>query len=105
VLVRCDSTVRLCSSVLSSKVRSIGTLLQHFMSCGYPINQKLFAGYIRSVTVTAFWGTTWIMPGNYLRAYFDLRVVVWSTVEGLGLTGEAARLLGEPLKHQSLAIP
>jgi len=47
--------------------------------------------------VTASWDTTWITPGNHLQAYFDPRVVVlWLTVEGLGLTGEAARLPGQP---------
>jgi len=65
-------------------------LPQHRMSCGRPTDQKLFAGYIRGVRVTTSWGATWITPGNHLRAYFDLRVVVWLTVEGLGLTGEAA---------------
>jgi len=54
------------------------------MSCGRPTDQKLLAGYIRGVRVTASWGATWITPGNHLRAYFDLRVVVWLTVEGLG---------------------
>jgi len=58
------------------------------MSCGRPTDEKLFAGYIRGVRVTASWGATWITPGNHLRAYFDLRVVVWLTVEGLGLTGK-----------------
>jgi len=71
------------------------------MSCGRPTDQKLFAGYIRGVTVTAFWGPTWITPGNHLRGYFDLRVVEWLTVEGLGLTGEAARLPGQPPQSQS----
>jgi len=56
-LVRRDSTVRLCSCVLPSKVRSIGTLLQHRMSCGCPTDQKVFAGYIRGVRVTDSWGT------------------------------------------------
>jgi len=84
-LVRCDSTVRRWSCVLPSKVWSIGTLPQHHMSCGCPTDQKLFAGYIRSVRVTASCGATWIIPGNHLRAYFDLRVVVWSPVAGLGL--------------------
>jgi len=64
------------------------------MSCGRPSDQKLFAGYIRGVRVTASWSATWIMRGNHLRAYFDLQVVVWLTVKGLGLTGEAARLPG-----------
>jgi len=60
------------------------------MSCGRPTDQKLFAGDIRGVRVTASWGATWITPGNHLQAYFDLWVVVWLTVEGLWLTGEAA---------------
>jgi len=63
-------------------------LPQQGMSCSYPTDQQLLAGYIRSVRVTASWGTTWIIPGNPLRAYFDFRVVVWSTVENLGLTGK-----------------
>jgi len=75
-LVRRDSTVRLCNCVLPSKVRSIGRLSQHRMSCGRPTDQKLFAGYIRGVRVTASWGASWITRGNDLRAYFDLRVVV-----------------------------
>jgi len=75
------------SCVLPSKVRSIVTLSQHRMSCGRPTDQRLFAGYIRGVRVTASWGATWITPGNHLRAYFDLRVVVWLTGEGLGRTG------------------
>jgi len=54
---------------------------------------------------TASWGATWITPGNHLRAYFDLRVVVWLTVVGLRLTGEAARLPGQPPQSQSQAIP
>ena len=62
------------------------------MSCGRPTDQKLFAGYIRGVSVTASWGATWITTGNHLRPYFDLRVVVWLIVAGLGLTREAARL-------------
>jgi len=86
-------------------MRSIGTLPQHGMSCGRPTDQKLFAGYIRGVRVTASWGATWITPGNHLQAYFDLRVVVWLTVEGLGLTGEATRLPGQPPQSQSLATP
>jgi len=82
-LVRRANTVRLCSCVLQGKVRSIGTLPQYCMSCGHPTDQKLFAGYIRGVRVTASWGAAWITPGNHLRAYFDLRVIVWLTVEGL----------------------
>jgi len=62
------------------------------MSCGRPTDQKLFAGYIRGVRLTTSWGAPWIAPGNHLRAYCDLRVVVWLTVEGLGLTWDAARL-------------
>jgi len=73
------------------------------MSCGRPTNQKLFPEYIRGVRVTASWGATWITPGNQLRAYCDLRVVVWLTVEGLGLTGEAARLPGQLPQSQSQA--
>jgi len=73
------------------------------MSCGRPTDQKLLAGYIRGVRVTASWGATWIKPGNHLRAYFDFGVVVWLTVEGLGLTGEAARLPGQPPQSQSQA--
>jgi len=61
-LVRRDSTVRRCSSVLPNKVRSIGTHLQHRMSCGRPTDQKLCAPYIRGVRVTACWGATWISP-------------------------------------------
>jgi len=68
------------------------------MSCGRPTDQKLFAGYIRGMRVTASWGTTWITPGNHLRADFDLWVVVWLTVESLRLTGEAVRLPGQPPK-------
>jgi len=75
------------------------------MSCGRPTDQKLFAGYIRGVRVTASWGATWITPGNDLQAYFDHPVVVWLTVKGLGLTGETARLLGQPPQRQSRATP
>jgi len=75
------------------------------MSCGHPTDQKLFSGYIRCVRVTASWGATRITPGNHLRAYFDLRVVVWLTVEGLGLTGKDARLPGQPPQSQSEATP
>jgi len=67
------------------------------------MDQKLFAGYIRGVRVTASWGATWITTGNHLRAYFALREVVWLTVEGLGLTGEAARLPGQLPQSQSQA--
>jgi len=86
-------------------MRSIGTLPQHRMSCGCPTDQKLVAGYIRGVRVTASWGATWITPGNHLWAYFDLWVVVWLPVEGLWLTGEATRLLGQPPQSQSQATP
>jgi len=55
--------------------------------------------------MTASWGATWTTPGNHLRAYFDLRVVVELTVESLGLTGEAARLPGQPPQSQSQATP
>jgi len=75
------------------------------MSCGRPTNQKLLAGYIRGVRETASWGATWITPGNHLWAYFDLRVVVWITEEGLRLTGEAARLAGQPPPGESEATP
>jgi len=104
-LVPRDGTVRLCSCVLHSKVRSIGTLAQHHLSCGRPTDQKLFAGYIRGVRVTASWGATGLRPGNHLRAYIDLRVVVCLTVEDLGLTGEAARLPGQPPQSQSQDTP
>jgi len=103
--VRKDSRVRLCSCVLPSKERSIGILLQHPMGCGRPTDQKLFAGYIRGVRVTASRGATWITPGNPLREYYDLRVVVWLTVEGLGLTGETARLRGQAPQSQWQATP
>ena len=83
----------------------MGTLPQHRMSCGHPTDQKLFAGYLRGVRVTASWVAIWITPGNHLRAYFDLRVVVWLTVERLGLTWEAARLPGQPPQSQSQATP
>jgi len=73
------------------------------MSCGRPTDQRPFAGYIRGVRVTASWGATWIILGNHLRAYFDLRVVVWLRVEGLGLTGEAARVPGQSPQSQSQA--
>jgi len=75
------------------------------MNCGRPTDQKLFAGYIRGVRVTASWGATWITLGNHLQAYFDLRVVVCLTVESLGQTGEAARLPGEPPQSQSQVTP
>jgi len=75
------------------------------MSCGLPTDQKLFAGYIRGVRVTASRGATWITPVNHLREYIDLWVVVGLTVEGLGLTGEAARLPGQLPQSQSQATP
>jgi len=105
VLVRRDRTVQLCSCVLPRRVRSIGTLPEHRMSCGRPTDQNLFEGYIRGVRVTASWGATWIPAGNHLRAYFDLRVVVWLPVEGLGLPVEAARLPGQAHQSQSRATP
>jgi len=75
------------------------------MSCGRPTDQKLVAGYKRGVRVTASSGATWITPGNPLGAYFNFRVVILSTVEGLGLTGEAARLPGQPPQCHSQATP
>jgi len=75
------------------------------MSCGRPTDQNLFAGYITGVRVTASWGATWITPGNDLRAYFDLRVVVWLTVESLEMPEDAARLPGQPPQRQSQATP
>jgi len=59
----------------------------------------LFAGYIRGVMVTATSGAIWIMSGNHLQAYFNLRVVVWVTIKGLGMTGEAARLPKQLPQH------
>jgi len=35
-LVRFNSTIRLCSCVLSGNMRSIGILGQHHLSCGRP---------------------------------------------------------------------
>jgi len=55
--------------------------------------------------MTASWGATRIRPENHLREYVDLLVVVWLTVEGLGLTGEAARLSGQLPQNQSQATP
>ena len=78
---------------------------QNRMSCGHLTDQKLFAGYIRGVRVTASWGATWTTSVNHLRAYFDVWVVVWLTVAGLGLTGEAARFPGQPPQSQSQATP
>jgi len=78
---------------------------QDCMSCGGPTDQKLFTGYISSVRMTAALGGTWKTPGNHIRSYFDLRVVEWSTIEGLGLSGEAASLPGQPPQRQSQATP
>jgi len=39
------------------------------------------------------------MSGNYLQAYFNLQVVVWVTIKGLGMTGEAARLPEQLPQH------
>jgi len=89
-------------SLVHCSYLSVGSL---HMSCGRPTDQKLFAGYIRGVRVTDVWGATWITPGNPLQAYFDLRVVVWLTVERLGLTGEAARLPGQPPQSLSRVTP
>ena len=83
----------------------MGTLMQHLRSSGRPTDPKLFAGYIRGVRVTASWGATWITPENHLRTYLDLWVVVWLTVVGLGMTGEAARLPGHPPQFQSQTTP
>jgi len=91
--------------MLPSKVRYIEILPQHRLSCGRLTEQNLFAGYIMGLRVTASWGATWIPPGNHLQAYFNLLVVVWSTVEGLRLTGEAARLPGQPPQRQFQATP
>jgi len=75
------------------------------MSCGRSTDQKLFAGYMRGVRVTASWGATWIKPENHLWAYFDLWIVVWLTVEGSDseLTGEDGKLPGQPPQCQSQA--
>ena len=43
-LVRRDSTLHLCCREVPSKVRSRGTLPQHSISCGRPMDQKLFDG-------------------------------------------------------------
>jgi len=104
-LVRSDSTVRLCTCVLPSHVRSIGKLPEHHMSCGRPTDQKLFAGYIRSMRVPASQGATWITSGNHLQVCFDLRVVVWLTVEGFGPTRKAVRLPEQPHQCQSQPLP
>jgi len=82
--------VWLHSCVALSKVRSIVIPPQHGISCGRPSDEKLLAGYIRSVRVSTAWDATWILPENHLHEYFSLRVVVWLTVGGLGLTREAA---------------
>jgi len=60
---------------------------------------------MRGVRAPASWGATLIIPGNHLRAYFDLWVVEWLTVEGLGLNGEAVKLLKQPPQCQSQATP
>jgi len=91
--------------MLPSKVRSIGTLLQYRIDCGRPTDQKLIAGYKMGMRVTGSRDATWIIPGNHLPAYFGLRVVVWLKVEGLGLTGDAAKLSGQPPQRQSQATP
>jgi len=64
----------------------------------YPFEQKLLAGYLRGMRVAASWSTTRITPENRLQVSFDLGVVVVLTVAGLGLTGEAARLPGQPFQ-------
>jgi len=46
------------------------------MSCGGSTDQRLFAGYIRGVRLTASWGATWIAPGNHQGASIDLQAVV-----------------------------
>jgi len=56
-LGRRDRTVWLCSCVLPTKVRSIGNIPPYRMSCGRPTDQKLLAGYIRGVSVTASWAS------------------------------------------------
>ena len=84
--------VPLYSCVLSGEVGSIGTLPQHPISCGCLSQQKLLGGYMKCVRVTFSWGTTSIAPGNNLRAYFDLRVMVRLTIVGLKPTGKAAQL-------------
>ena len=81
--------------MLPSKVTSGGMSLQYCMRGGRPFDQKLFAGYIRGVRVTGSLGAIWIHPGKDLWAYLDLRVVLWLSVAGLGLTQEAARLVGQ----------
>jgi len=80
-------------------------LPQHGMTCGPPTNQKLFAGYIMGVRVTASWGGSWITLGNHLRAYLSLQVVRWLTLEGFGMTMEAARLPRQPPQSESQATP
>jgi len=75
------------------------------MHGGYPTQQKLFEQYIRGVRVTASGGATWIMPRNHQRAYLNWWVVVWSTVEALGLTAEAVSLAGQPPQLQFPATP
>jgi len=48
--------------------------------------------------VAASWSATRITPENRLQVSFDLGVVVVLTVADLGLTGEAARLPGQPFQ-------
>ena len=105
MLVRRNSKLGLCSCMIPSKGRCIGTPSQNCMCSGRPSYQKLFTGYIRGVRLTISWGS-WITPAseNHLQAYFDLRVIVWSTVEGLGQTREVARLPGQLPLCQSQAI-
>jgi len=57
-LVPYDSSVRLYSCKLPSEVKSIGMIPQDHLSFGRPTDQKLFAGYIRGVRVTASSGAT-----------------------------------------------
>jgi len=73
--------------------------------CGRQTHQKVFTGYISGVRGTTSKGALWIMPENHLWAYFVLLVVVWLAVEGLGLTGEAARPPGQPPQSQSQGTP
>ena len=62
------------------------------MTSRRPTDQKLFAGYIRAVRVTASRDATWITPENYLRTYLDLQVVVWLIVVGSEQSSKAVRL-------------
>ena len=75
------------------------------MSSRYSTDWKLFAEYIRGVRVSAFWSATWVMTGNQIRAYLNLRVVVWLIGVRLGLTAEAARLSEQSPQCQSQTIP